>query len=61
MQRFNLKKINKIEGTEQYYIEVRNRVAALEDVDAQVDIYNAWEMNRENINISAKVSLGYCE
>jgi hypothetical protein len=33
----------------------------LEDVDAQVDIYNAWEMNRENINTSAKVSLGYYE
>jgi hypothetical protein len=29
--------------------------------DAEVEINNAWEMIRENIKISAKESLGYCE
>jgi hypothetical protein len=35
--------------------------AALEDMDAEVEINSAWEMIRENIKISAKDSLGYCE
>jgi hypothetical protein len=33
----------------------------LEDLDAEVEINTAWEMIRENINISAKESLVYCE
>jgi hypothetical protein len=33
----------------------------LEDSDAQVEINSAWETIRENINISAKESLGYYE
>jgi hypothetical protein len=33
----------------------------LEDLDAEVEINSAWEMIRENINISAKESLGYYE
>jgi hypothetical protein len=33
----------------------------LEDLDVEVEINSAWEMIRENINISVKVSLGYCE
>jgi hypothetical protein len=31
----------------------------LEDLDKEVEINSAWEMIRENIQISAKVSLGY--
>jgi hypothetical protein len=31
MKRFNLKKLNKVKGKEQYRIEVSNRFAALED------------------------------
>jgi hypothetical protein len=61
MERFNLKKLNEVEGKEQYYVEVSNRFAALEDFDAEVEINSAWEMIRENIKISAKESLGYCE
>jgi hypothetical protein len=38
-----------------------NRFAALENLDAEVDINRAWETVRENIKISAKASLGYCE
>jgi hypothetical protein len=50
MERFNLKKLNEVEGKEQYRIEVSNRIAAL-DLDAVEDINCAWELIRENINI----------
>jgi hypothetical protein len=46
---------------EQYRVEVSNRLANLEDLDAEVEINSAWEMIRENIKITAKESLGYCE
>jgi hypothetical protein len=49
MERFNLKKLNEVEGKEQYRVEVSNRFAALEDLDAGVEINSAWEMIRENI------------
>jgi hypothetical protein len=61
MERFNLKNLNEVEGKEQYRVEVSNRVAALEDLDAETEINSAWEIIRENIKISAKESLGYCE
>jgi hypothetical protein len=61
MERFNLGKLNKVEGKEKYRIEVSNRFAALEDLDAEVEINSAWETIRENINISAKQSIGYFE
>jgi hypothetical protein len=47
MERFNLKKLHEVESKEKYHTEV--------------EINNAWEMIRENINISAKESLGYFE
>jgi hypothetical protein len=59
MKRFNLKKLNDVEGKEQFRVEVSNRFAALEDLDTEVEINSAWEMIRENIKISAKESLGY--
>jgi hypothetical protein len=33
----------------------------LEDLDTEVEINSAWEAIRENIQISAKESLGYFE
>jgi hypothetical protein len=33
----------------------------LEELDAEVEINSAWETIREDINISAKESLGYFE
>jgi hypothetical protein len=33
----------------------------LENLDAEVDINSAWETVGENINMSAKESLGYFE
>jgi hypothetical protein len=56
MERFNLKKLNDVEAKEQFHVEVSNRFAALEDLDAEVEINSAWETIRENINISTKES-----
>jgi hypothetical protein len=61
MERFFLKKLNEVEGKEQFLVQVPNRFAALEDLDAEVEISTAWETIRENIKISAKESLGYYE
>jgi hypothetical protein len=60
-EKFNLKKLNDVEGKDQFRVEVWNRFAALEDLDTEVEINSAWETIRENINISAKESLGYFE
>jgi hypothetical protein len=54
MERFNLKKLNEVEGKGKYRVEVTNRSTALEDMDVQVDINSGWETIRENIKISAK-------
>jgi hypothetical protein len=61
IDRFNLKKLNEVEGKEQFRVEVSNRFAALEDLDTEVEINSAWETISENIKISAKDSIGYFE
>jgi hypothetical protein len=61
MERFNLKKLNEVEGKEQFRVEVSNRFAALGDLDTEAEINSAWETIRENIKISAKESLAYFE
>jgi hypothetical protein len=38
MERFNLKKLNNVECKEKYRVEFSNRFAALEDLDAEVEI-----------------------
>jgi hypothetical protein len=57
MERFNLKKLNELEGKEQYGFEISNRFSALEILDIVVDINRTWKAIRENIKISAKESL----
>jgi hypothetical protein len=61
MERFNLKKLNDVEGKEQFRVEVSNRFAALEDLDAGVYNNSAWQTVRENIKIAVTESLGYFE
>jgi hypothetical protein len=61
MEGFYLKKLNDVEGKEQFRFEVSNRFAALEDLHTEVEINNAWETIREHIQISAKEGLGYFE
>jgi hypothetical protein len=51
MERFNLKKLNEVEGKEQYCAEVSNVFAGLEDFYAEVNSNSAWETIREKIKI----------
>jgi len=60
-QRFNLKKLNEPEVREQYQIEVTNRFAALENLNDGEDVDRTWENIKENIQTSAKESLGLQE
>jgi hypothetical protein len=41
MVRSILKKLTKVEGKQQYCVEVSNRYAALEDLDAELEINSA--------------------
>jgi hypothetical protein len=38
VERFNLGKLNEVDGKEQYYVEDSIRCAALENLDTEVDI-----------------------
>jgi DNA repair ATPase RecN len=61
MVRFNVKKLNQGDVKEQYQVTIRNKFAALENVEDSGDINRAWDNIRENIKISAQESLGYRE
>jgi hypothetical protein len=54
-------KLNEVEGKKKYCVEVSNRFAALEGLDAEVEINTAWGTIREKLTMSAKESLGYYE
>jgi hypothetical protein len=41
VERFNLKKLNEVEGKELYRVEISNRFATLENLDTEVDINRA--------------------
>jgi hypothetical protein len=60
-ERFNLKQLNEEEVKEQYRVTIKNKFAALESLDDNGDINEAWETIIENIRISAKESIGLCE
>jgi hypothetical protein len=61
MGMFNHKKLNVVEGIEQFRVEIANKFTALESLETEVELTNVREMIRENINISAKWSLGCFE
>jgi hypothetical protein len=44
-----------VKGKEKYHTEVSNRFAALEDLDAEVEISSAWEGIRYNISKRVQV------
>jgi hypothetical protein len=54
MERSNLKKLNEIEGKEQYHVKISNRFASLKNLDTEVDVNKAWETIRENIKFLPK-------
>jgi hypothetical protein len=58
---FNVKKLSKGDVKGQYQVTIRNKFAALENLEDSGDINRAWDNIRENINILAQESLGYCE
>jgi uncharacterized FlaG/YvyC family protein len=60
-ERFNVKKLNEGDVKERYQVTIRNKFAALENLEDSGDINRAWDSIRENIKISAQESLGYCE
>jgi hypothetical protein len=53
MERFNLKKLNEGDVKEQYQLKIRNRFAALENLEDIGDTNRAWDNIRENIKILA--------
>jgi hypothetical protein len=61
MERFNLRKLNKLEVMKQYQIKISNRFAALENLNDSDDINRAWENINENIKTSSNDSLGLYE
>jgi hypothetical protein len=54
MDRFNLKKLSEGEVKEQYRVTIKNKFAALENLEDNVDIIRAWDAITENIKMSAK-------
>jgi len=61
MQIFNLRKLNELEVRKQYQIEITNRFAALENLNDDENVNRTWENIEENIQTSAKESLGLHE
>jgi len=56
-----LRKLNELEVRKQYQIEITNRFAALETLNDDEDVNRTWENIKENIQTSAKESLGLHE
>jgi len=60
-QRFSLRALNEPEIREHHQIEITNRFAALENSNDDEDVNTTWENIKENIQTSAKESLGLHE
>ena len=54
----NLRKFNEPDFREKYQIEITNRFAALENLNDDENVNRTWENIKENIQTSAKESLG---
>jgi hypothetical protein len=55
MERFNLEKLKEVEGKEQYRVEVSNRFADLEDLEAEVEINSAQETIGKNSSMRRNI------
>jgi hypothetical protein len=58
VERFNIGKLSEVEVRKQYQIKVSNRLAALNNLNDSKDTNRDWENIKENIQSSAKESLG---
>jgi hypothetical protein len=54
VERFNLRKLNELEGRKQYQIKTSNRFVVLENLNDSEDIHRVWENIKESIKSSAK-------
>jgi hypothetical protein len=61
MERFNVKKLNVGDVKEEYQVTISKKFEALENLEDSGNIKRAQDNIRENIKISVKESLGYCE
>jgi hypothetical protein len=50
MDTFNLKKLNEVEGKEQYQVKISDRFAALENLHNVVGINRAWKTEYQNFS-----------
>jgi hypothetical protein len=57
VERFNLRKLNKMKVRKQNQIEISDTFTALENLSDSEDKNRAWEEIKNSINISAKESL----
>jgi hypothetical protein len=53
-KRFNVKKLNEGDDKEQYQVTIRNKFAALENLEDSGDINRAWDNIRKNIKFRPK-------
>ena len=56
-----MRKLNELGFKEKYQIEIRNRFAALENLNGDENVNRAWENIKENIKTSSRESLGLHE
>ena len=61
VERFNLRKLIKLEVRKQYQIEITNRFSALENLIGDKDINGSWVKIKGNLKTSAKKNLGLHE
>jgi hypothetical protein len=54
IERFNVKKLNEGDVKEQYQVTIRNKFAALDNLEDSRDINRAWDNIRENIKTLAR-------
>jgi len=54
--RFNLRKLNELEGRKQYQTEITNGFAALENFSGSEDIKRAWQNIKEYRNLRSRES-----
>jgi hypothetical protein len=55
-ERFNVKKLNEWDVKEEYQVTIRNKFAALENLDDREDINRAWDNIREHQNFGPRES-----
>jgi hypothetical protein len=61
VEKFNQKQLNEEEVKEEYQVTIKNKFAAVENLNDNGDINRAWETIRENIRMLAKESIRLCE